>query len=172
MTQEEPVAELHADFSSPGAKATPWAEARDQLEAAEIFWLSTVRPDGRPHVTPLVAIWLDDALWFVTGPTERKALNLTNNSQCILTTGCNDLTEGLDVVVEGEAVVVTDKATLQRVAETFSAKYPDPFKFTVGGFRGGGGDALVFRIEARKAFGFRHLPLSSQTRWLFKGSTI
>jgi general stress protein 26 len=172
MTQEEPVAELDGDFSSPGAKATPWAEARDQLEAAEVFWLSTVRPDGRPHVTPLVAIWLDDAPWFVTGPTERKALNLASNSQCILTTGCNDLNEGLDVVVEGEAVAVTDKATLQRVADTFSAKYPDPFKFTVGGFHGGGGDGLVFRIDARKAFGFRHMPLSSQTRWLFKGSTI
>jgi len=171
MTRDEPIGELDADFSSPGADATPWAEARDQLEAAGIFWLSTVRPDGRPHVTPLIAIWLDDAPWFVTGPSERKALNLSSNSQCILTTGCNNLNEGLDVVVEGEAVPVTDKATIQRVAETFSAKYPDPFKFTVGDLHGGGGDALVFRIEARKVFGFRHMPLSSQTRWLFKGRT-
>ena len=23
-----------------------------------MYWLSTVRPDGRPHVTPLVAVWL------------------------------------------------------------------------------------------------------------------
>ena len=107
----------------------------------------------------------------MTGPTERKALNLAGNSQCILTTGCNDLNEGLDVVVEGEAVAVTDKATLERVADTFSAKYPDPFKFSVADFRGGGGDALVFRIQARKAFGFRHMPLSGQTRWLFKART-
>ena len=46
MTREEPVAELDGDFSSPGAKATPWAEARDQLEASEIL-LVVDRPPGR-----------------------------------------------------------------------------------------------------------------------------
>lgn len=164
---EGPIGELDPDFSSPGATATPWAEARKHIEDAEIFWLSTVRPDGRPHVTPLISIWLDDAPWFVTGATERKALNLAENPLCVLTTGCNDLTEGLDVVVEGAAVQVTDEATLTRVADTFSAKYPEPFKFTLGDFNGGGGEALVFRIEARKVLGFRHLPDSSQTRWRF-----
>ena len=167
MTQSEPIGELDSDFSSPGAIAMRWAEARHKLEDAEIFWLSTVRPDGRPHVTPLVAIWLDESPWFVTGPGERKATNLASNPQVVLTTGCNALLEGLDVVVEGHAVQETDKATLERVAESFAAKYPDPFKFTVGDFQGGGGDAFVYRIEPRKAFGFRHLPTSSQTRWLF-----
>ncbi len=46
------------------------------LEASEIFWLSTVRRDGRPHVTPLPAMWLDGALHFCTGPEEQKAKNL------------------------------------------------------------------------------------------------
>jgi hypothetical protein len=165
MPEHEPIGELDPDFSSPGATATPWAEARKHLEDAEIFWLSTVRPDGRPHVTPLISIWLDDAPWFVTGATERKALNLAGNPLCVLTTGCNVLDEGLDVVVEGAAVQVTDEATLTRVADAFSAKYPEPFKFTLGDFDGVGGEVLVFRIEARKVLGFRHLPDSSQTRW-------
>ena len=76
MTLSESIGDLDTDFSSPGATATPWAEARKELEDAEIFWLSTVRPDGRPHVTPLIAIWLDESPWFVTGPGERKAANL------------------------------------------------------------------------------------------------
>lgn len=167
MHEQEPIGELDPDFSSPGATATPWAEARKHLEDAEIFWLSTVRPGGRPHVTPLISIWLDDAAWFVTGATEQKALNLAENPLCVLTTGCNDLNEGFDVVVEGAAVRVTDEATLTRVADTFSAKYPEPFQFTLGDFDGGGGEALVFRIEAGKVLGFRHLPDSSQTRWRF-----
>jgi hypothetical protein len=167
MTEQEPIGELDPDFSSLGATATPWLEARKHLEDAEIFWLSTVRPDGRPHVTPLISIWLDHAPWFVTGATERKALNLDGNPLCVLTTGCNDLNEGLDVVVEGEAIRVTDKAALMRVAAAFSAKYPKPFQFTIGDFDGGGGEALVFRIKASKVLGFRHLPDSSQTRWLF-----
>ena len=75
-----------------------------------MFWVTTVRPDGRPHVTPLIAVWLDGALYFCTGPTERKAKNLLRNQNCILTTGCNKRNEGLDIVIEGQAVRVTDGA--------------------------------------------------------------
>jgi hypothetical protein len=35
-------------------------------QPAEVHWLSTVRPDGRPHVAPLIAVWVDDALVFCT----------------------------------------------------------------------------------------------------------
>jgi hypothetical protein len=99
-----PTAELHSDFSSPGAVARPWEDATDALEAAEIFWLSTVRRDGRPHVTPLPAMWLDDALHFCTGPAEQKARNLEGNPQCVLTTGNNLYGSGLDVMVEGPEI--------------------------------------------------------------------
>lgn len=64
MTDIGPTAELDPQFSSPDATPTPWAVARGHLEKAEIYWLSTVRPDGRPHVTPVVAVWLDGALYF------------------------------------------------------------------------------------------------------------
>jgi hypothetical protein len=167
MTDREPTAELDPTFSSADAIATTWTEALSELEHAEVFWLATVRPDGRPHCTPLISVWLDGACWFVTGPSERKALNLEANQHCVLTTGCNDLSSGLDVVVEGEAVQVTDRSILERVAGAFRAKYPDPFKFTIDDFDGGGGDGLVFRVVPRKAFGFRHLPTSSQTRFRF-----
>jgi len=42
------------------------------LEDAELFWITTVRVDGRPHVTPLVAVWLDDAIHFATGAGEQQ----------------------------------------------------------------------------------------------------
>ena len=166
----EPIGELDPDFSSPDATATPWQAARARLEAAEIYWLSTVRPDGRPHVTPLIALSLDGAAYFCTGPTERKTQNLEANPSCVLTTGCNELGGGLDFVVEGEAVRVTDELTLQRVADAYADKYPEPFRFTVrdGAFVGDGGEALVFRIEARKAFGFGRGTTYSQTRWRFE----
>ncbi len=37
MINQEPVSELHAQFSSEGATPTTWAEAREHLEKAEIF---------------------------------------------------------------------------------------------------------------------------------------
>src|SRR3981081_4741332 len=63
----KPVEELDTRFSSAGASPTPWPEARERLSEAEVFWLSTVRPDGRPHVTPLLSLWHNDALYFSTG---------------------------------------------------------------------------------------------------------
>src|SRR5215213_10814208 len=102
MPIKDPAPELDPQFSSDGASPTPWAEARGRLQNAEVYWLSTVRPDGRPHVTTLLSVWLDGALYFTTGPEERKARNLEHNAHCILTTGCNAM-EGLDMVVEGEA---------------------------------------------------------------------
>jgi hypothetical protein len=56
----EVTAEIHG-FRHPDAAPTPWADGLEQLIEADTFWLSTVRPDGRPHVTPLIAVWHDDA---------------------------------------------------------------------------------------------------------------
>ena len=171
MTAEpEPATELEPTFSSPDAVATRWATARRRLEDAEIFWLSTVRPDGRPHVTPLIAVWMDGSLCFTTGPTERKAKNLAVNASCILTTGTNRLEGGLDLVVEGEAVRLTDVATLQRLVDAFAVKYPEPFHFTVrdGRIGGEGGEILAFRVRMRTAFGFGRGATYSQTRWSFE----
>ena len=44
------------------------------------------------------------------------------NPHCILTTGCNALNEGLDLVVEGDAVRVSDDATLRRIAGAYESK--------------------------------------------------
>ena len=92
--------ELDQRFSEPGGEAIAWERAEQALAEAQLFWISTVRRDGRPHVTPLVAVWLDGVLHFCTGPGEQKALNLEGNPQVALTTGCNGWEDGLDVVVE------------------------------------------------------------------------
>ena len=171
MRQQEPATELETQFSGPGATATPWAEAVEQLDKAEIFWLSTVRPDGRPHVTPLLAVWGDGALYFCTGPDERKARNLAQNAHCILTPGRNALNEaGLDLVVEGDAVRVTDEARLQHIADLYETKYGPGWHFDVdnGAFHGQEGNvALVFAVAPTTAFGFGKGALFSQTRWRF-----
>jgi nitroimidazol reductase NimA-like FMN-containing flavoprotein (pyridoxamine 5'-phosphate oxidase superfamily) len=174
VTRTTPAPELDPRFSSAGATPTPWTEARDFLEKSEVYWLTTVRPDGRPHVTPLIAAWLNGALYFVTGPDERKAKNLAVNPHVVLTTGNNAIGEGLDLVVEGEAVPVRDEAKLQRFADALATKYGPPFIFTVrdGAFFGEGGEIyerprLAFEVAPAAVFGFRKGASFSQTRWLF-----
>ncbi|MGP3999661.1 pyridoxamine 5'-phosphate oxidase family protein [Streptomyces sp. 8N706] len=168
MADKEPVTELDARYSMPGASPTGWAEARGLLEEAELFWLSTVRPDGRPHVTPLLSVWRNDALYFCTGPAERKAENIARNPHCTLTTGCNSLDEGLDVVVEGDAERVSDDAELRRIAEAYESKYGSDWHFDVrdGVFHHQAGEALVYEVAPSTAFGFRKGDYS-QTRWRF-----
>lgn len=171
MQEREPITELQPQFSSAGAKQTPWSEARDQLEKADVYWISTVRPNGRPHVTPFFAVWLEGALYFCTGPGERKAKNLVLNPYCVITTGCNEI-EGLDVVVEGEAVNVTDPVKLQRVADLFDSKYGMRYTVHDGAFYGDGGIALVYKLAPVKAFGFGKGENFSQTRWRFQNERV
>jgi hypothetical protein len=170
MTVSDPTAELDPQFSSENAYPIPWEKARELLQKAEVYWLSTVRPDGRPHVTSLVAVWLDGALCFCTGKTERKAKNLVHNTHCIITTGCNTLSSGVDLVIEGEAVRIMDESRLQRVADHYASKYNPPFRFTVRDnvfLNSEGGEALVYEVTPLKAFGFGKGETFSQTRWRF-----
>lgn len=174
MRSAEPTASLDARFSSPGAEPQAWDAARRTVSEAELYWLATVRPDGRPHITPLIAVWVDERLHFCTGPSEQKAKNLEANDRCAVLTGAN-VTEGLDVVVEGRAVPVTDDATLRRLAGAYEAKYGPDWRFTVhdGAFRHGTGSlkdedpgtAIVFAVAADRAFGFGKGDVYSQTRW-------
>jgi general stress protein 26 len=151
-----PHTELDTRFSEPGAQATSWTDTLAAIEHAELFWISTVRTDGRPHVTPLVAVWLDDALHFSTGPGEQKALNLAANPYVALTTGVNDWQSGLDVVVEGEALRVTDAQQLQRLAAAWAQKWDGRWRYEVGedGFRHAVGIALVFAVRPAKVLAF------------------
>lgn len=171
MPGTAPVTSVDPRYSEPDAPATSWEEARGHLADAEVYWLSTVRPDGRPHVTPLIAVWLEDRLWFCTGPDERKALNLAANDAVVVTTGCNALGEGLDVVVEGRAARIRDDAALAHAAESYEAKYGPDWRFEVrdGAFVNEvGGPALVFAVAPSTVFGFRK-GAYSQTRWRFTG---
>lgn len=174
MPAREPTPRLDARFSSPGAEPQPWDAGRRTLSRAEVYWLATVRADGRPHITPLLAIWMDERLHFCTGPGEQKAKNLEANDQCAILTGAN-VTDGLDVVVEGRATRVTDDETLRRLAADYEAKYGSDWRFAVqdGAFRHGPeslrgedpGTAIVFTVVSQSAFGFGKGAMYSQTRW-------
>ncbi|MER5811028.1 pyridoxamine 5'-phosphate oxidase family protein [Streptomyces sp. NPDC002033] len=178
---KRPTTELDGRYSSalhprPGAEdvtATDWDEARRHLEGAEIFWVSTVRPDGRLHVTPVIAAWHEGALYFSTGGSEQKAKNLAHDGHCALTTGGNSLTEGLDLVVEGRAEPVTDPALLEEVITAYETKYGAHITSPEGTFHGIGeafrtGDVVVFAVAPDTAYGFgRDDGVYSHTRWTF-----
>jgi nitroimidazol reductase NimA-like FMN-containing flavoprotein (pyridoxamine 5'-phosphate oxidase superfamily) len=152
----EPTTALDSRFSDTAAVATSWSDTRHALETAELFWITTVRNDGRPHVSPLVAVWLDDAIHFATGAAEQKAVNLRTNPHVILTTGCNDWDHGLDVVVEGDAVPVDNDDALQRLAAAWRTKWDGRWQYEAdaGCFHHEAGSALVFAVTPAKVLAF------------------
>jgi hypothetical protein len=158
MPMSAPESTLDQRYSDQAATATGWAETRAALEDAELFWASTVRADGRPHVTPVVAVWAEDAVWFSTGAGEQKFANLAANPHVVLTTGCSGWDGGLDVVVEGAAVRATDDAVLARVARAFAAKWDGRWQYTARGgcFRGadGTGEVMVFSVTPAKVWAY------------------
>ena len=136
-----------------------------------MYWLSTVRLDGRPHATPPVGNLARRALYFCTGPNEQKAKNLSGNCHCVLTTGQSTL-DDLDLVIEGTAESVGDHAELGRVANTYESKYGMHFVAPDGTWSGLGdairrAEVLVYRVAPETGFGSGKGGRFSQTRWSF-----
>jgi len=168
-TDRSVTAQLDPRFSTATATATQWEYGLRQLTDAQIYWICTLRADVRPHVTPLMAVWRRDALYFCTGPTEQKAKNLARNAHCALITGCNTMAEGLDVVVEGDARRVTDESVLRELATEWESKYGSDWHYEVrnGAFHHAAAEAWVYEVRPTTVFGFAKGTHASQTRWRF-----
>jgi hypothetical protein len=171
MTGKEPkVTETY--YPNTGTP-TPWSEAFEHLAAAGTYWLSTVRPDGRPHAVPVLATWVDDTLYFGAGASTRKVANLTHDPHCVLTTN----SAGLDIVVEGSVVRVLDDTKLQEVADAYVSKYgwqitltakdgalPDVFG---GAPTSGPPPYFVYEVVPSVSFAFPNEADLHPTRWVF-----
>jgi PPOX class probable F420-dependent enzyme len=81
-------------------------------------WLATINPDGSPHVTGVGALWADGGWWFQTGRGTRKGKNLARDPRCTLSVAAQEF----DLVVAGEATLVTDPATVADLAACWAAE--------------------------------------------------
>jgi PPOX class probable F420-dependent enzyme len=168
MAGKEPVAAqpYSADDARPQA---PWSEARRRLAEGEWYWLATVRPEGRPHVVPVLAVWADGALHFVAGSSSRKAKNLARDSRCVVTVD----SQNLHLVVEGEAAIVSDEARLRRVADAYVSKYGWQVTVRNGAFYADGAPTAgpppyeVYEVTPTTIFGFGTDESFGATRWRF-----
>jgi PPOX class probable F420-dependent enzyme len=103
-----------------GSGLLPWGWATERLTRSRTFWLATVRPDGRPHVTPVWGVWQEeDSLWFSCSRRSRKSRNLAVNPAAAATTD----DPANPVVVEGEAMLVTSRDAIAAFAAASDTKY-------------------------------------------------
>ena len=159
-----------------GHPPIPWSRAEKQLEAASggmdaHFFLSTVRPDGRPHVAGVGALWDEGKFYVVSGPKTRKSRNLAHRSDCVISVSL----PGLDLVVEGTAAKVRDEPTLQRLVKLYNDQ-GWPAKVQDGAFTGpysapsaGPPPWDLYEFTPRTAFGVASAEPHGATRWRFDG---
>lgn len=139
-----------------GSGLLPWSWAQERLTTTRNFWVATVTPAGLPHCMPVFAVWHGDALFFSTGGTSKKALNLESTPHCVVSTE----SAAEPVVVEGTTSTVDSEAELDALRDVYTKKYGHPFP----------PGSPVFRVEPRKVIGFveeaSQFP-GSATRWHF-----
>ena len=94
-----------------------------RLRTDEIIWLSTVRPDGRPHLVPIWFLWEEGGtILFFSQPNVQKVRNINHMRHVVMALDTAD--EGEDVViVEGEAELLpagTVDSTLPAYVEKYA----------------------------------------------------
>jgi hypothetical protein len=111
--------------SNSGKGLLPWSWAVERLSKARNYWLSTTRPDGRPHCMPVWGVWLDGLFVFSTGSRSRKARNLSANHYCVVSPErIEDATSPEEaVILEGVAEQTTDPALFRKFATAYKTKY-------------------------------------------------
>ena len=157
-------------YGNPTAPAPDWSDIDRRLTEAQLYWLATVRRDGRPHAVPLCGAWHDGAFYFCTGEAEQKMRNLEHDPHVVVTAGplgADGWAHGKDIAVEGVATRVTDEAVLRELAEQWRAKYAGDWEWEVRDGRffeltdrgdGRGDGAMLFRVPPDKVlvFGDEH----------------
>jgi hypothetical protein len=172
VTDREPVETTNQDRY--GGEPLQWSRAREQLmvepDPGVPWFLGTGRPDGSPHSAGVGCVWFDGDLYFTSNPDTRKARNIAADPACTISVRL----AGIDLVLEGAAVVVTDTPTLEQVAELFrSGGWPaevaeGAFTAPFSAPSAGPPPWQLYRFTFRTVFGVATAEPYGATRWRFK----
>ncbi|MFZ0216040.1 MAG: pyridoxamine 5'-phosphate oxidase family protein [Candidatus Dormiibacterota bacterium] len=152
----------------------PWSRALEALGTGSLgpeipCFLGTVRPNGRPHSAGVGVAEHRGDLYFTSGPGTRKSCDLAENPACTLSLRL----EGIDLVLEGDAERVVDRATLQEVAACFDAGgWPavaegDAITAPYSAQSAGPPPWHLYRVNVRTAFGVGLREPHGASRWRF-----
>lgn len=140
----------------------PWSKINNWLLAFRSIWVSTTRPDGRPHAVPVWYVWENRALYFISARRLQKSKNLAHQPWIVVHAG-----DGDDVIIlEGVAEIVTDRLELEHIDSLYRMKYVDP---------GSGAQATIFepdvdlyRVNVKHVMGWEYGTVANRTDWKFE----
>ena len=97
------------------------ARVETLLDREAVVWLSTVRPDGRPHLIPIWFLWDGHAVLFASKPQACKVTNLRSRADCMLAVG--DPMADFDVALIEARAELASMATTELLTAGLLAKY-------------------------------------------------
>lgn len=136
----------------------PWSHVSQRMAQAQVYWITTVDPRGRPHATPVDGMWLDDRLFFGGSPETQRNRNLRRNPAV-----CVHLESGSDVVILHGAVNELgreDQELVRRLVDAANEKYG--YSAKAEDYLAGG----TFAFSPRKVIAWKPL-FKNATRWTF-----
>lgn len=148
-----PTRPVVADYGIPEDEVglLSWDYVRERMAPARNYWLSTTRPDGRPHAMPVWGIWQDDTLYFGGGPKTRWSRNLAVNPAVTV-----HLESGSEVVIfEGTVAKIDDDTLMEKLDDAYEAKYD---------IRHG---PPIWQLYPDLVFAWGEYPTTT-TRWVFR----
>ncbi len=145
----------------------PWSWAEQRLKKSHNYWITTVKPGTSsqsiaPHTMVVWGLWQDGRFLFSTGSQSRKARNLAQNTNCIVST--EHAHEA--VIVEGTAEIADVQARRK-----FLPVYERKYNFDMAKMKA---DILsmkepIFAIRPRVVFGlWEKYFVKKSTRWTFR----
>lgn len=143
-----------------------WARAEALIRSTPKAWLSTIRPDGRPHSQPILVAWADGVPCFTSRPGSVKGRNLARDGRSTITASGEDL----DLVIEGHAERASSEADLTLVAAALREKYGWEFALRDGRVYepslSDEPEYTFFLVRPVRAYGYGADGLTA-TRWVF-----
>jgi hypothetical protein len=144
----------------------PWSWAEQRLKKSHNYWITTLKPGtslhaASPHTMVVWGLWQDGRFLFSTGSQSRKARNLAQNPNCVVST--EHAHEA--VIVEGTAEIADVPARRK-----FLPPYERKYKFDMSKMKQ---DILsmkepIFAVRPRVVFALweKHF-IGKSTRWTF-----
>lgn len=129
----------------------PWSTVADRVRDERTFWVTTTRPDGRPHARP---VWIDGAFHCGGGERTRWVRNLASNPAITVHTEDGESV----VIVEGVAERLTPETASRERLERIDDRYEEKYDVRHG--------TPVFAVRPTTALAWNDYPAGA-TRWRF-----
>lgn len=153
MRRSRPSAEGYGIPESEEGMLT-WEFVDETISGDKFYWVTTVRPDGKPHARPTWGVWVEGTFYCGGGEKTRWVRNISTNHDIVVHR--EDAEEV--VIIEGEAERIDEETASSELVERIDTAYEDKYELRHG--------TPFFAVRPDKVLAWSDYPTDA-TRWNF-----